>query len=230
MKRTVFIFCLLVLTLGVWAGGAMAAYTYTDTTEVEWWRGHSPSGQGWSDVIGSTNVFDTFGADWSYGLLTIYTNWNPGKDGTASNLVKTADLFLYGTPVGNLAIRLDTTSGLGTVYFNPVAKTSEDIFADSGLYYGGRYDKTSAKPVPVWTTGSTSSTSTSVVWSSTNPSALNNNVVIDLAALGATGFSGFVWGTATCSNDGFAPIPGSLVLLGSGLLGLVGIGLRKKVN
>jgi hypothetical protein len=41
----------------------------------------------------------------------------------------------------------------------------------------------------------------------------------------------YLWGTARCANDvvySAAPIPGSLVLLGSGILGLVGIGLRKK--
>jgi hypothetical protein len=227
MKRTLLTACLLLLTMGLWAGGA-AAYMFNDTTLVRWYNGHNPSSQGWSDVIGNPDVFDTFGADLSGGKLIIHTNWNPGKDGYISNLVKTADLFLYGTNLGNLAIRLDTLTGTGTVYYSPVAQTSEGIFASSGLFYGGRYDKNNPQPTPVWTTSSASTGSTSVVWTY-GSSGLNNQVSIDLSSLGITSFGGFVWGTATCSNDGFAaPITDSLLLLGSGIISMMGMGIRRK--
>jgi hypothetical protein len=77
---------------------------------------------------------------------------------------------------------------------------------------------------------------TSVVWSSTNPSAVNNMVGVDLSGLnlGNDQWS-FVWGTATCGNDTFSgqtvgvPEPGSLLLLGVGFAGL-GVYRRKGVR
>jgi hypothetical protein len=183
------------------------------------------------DVIGDTNVFNTFGADWSIGKFTIHTNWNPGKDGDLGEpKIKTADLFLYGTSLGDVAIRLDSTDQ-GAVFINPTYDTSYGIFSTTGYGYGGKYDLNNPNPVPVRATSAKSGTIAGVTWSSSNPSDLNNTVAIDLGGVGINGFKSFVWGTATCSNDGFAaPIPGTLVLLGSGLLSLVGIGLRKKVN
>jgi hypothetical protein len=230
MKRTLSIVCLLVLTLGVWAGGA-AAYTFNDTTLVrEYWGATSTNN--WMDVIGDSSVYDTFGANWSGGTLTIYTNWNPGKDGDLNEpKIKTADLFIYGTILGDVAIRLDS-NGQGTVFINPTSDTSYDIFSTTGYGYGAYYDKSNPKLVPVTATSAASAKTATVTWSSVDKNVTDNNVVIDLAGVGIKSFDSFVWGTATCSNDGFsaAPIPGTLVLLGSSLLGLVGAGLRKKVN
>ncbi len=55
---------------------------------------------------------------------------------------------------------------------------------------------------------------------------------ISIAFQGAAPFTKaeYLWGTGRCGNDivHVAPIPGSLLLLGSALLGLVGVGWRKK--
>ena len=116
------------------------------------------------------------------------------------------------------------------VYVNPTFQTSQDLLSGTGYVYGGQYNKASPSPVPVWTTTSTNTYSTSVVW--TVPSnGLNNQVDVDLSTLGLGSNWSFVWGTSTCSNDGFAgnmsvPEPTTMLLLGSGLLGLAG--LRKK--
>lgn len=64
---------------------------------------------------------------------------------------------------------------------------------------------------------------------------VNNNVPDYLITLTfnapPNGEFDYLWGTARCANDvvySAAPIPGTLVLLGTALMSLVGVGLRKK--
>ena len=109
--------------------------------------------------------------------------------------------------------------------------TSKDIFSPTGLIYGGQYDQANPQSAPTQVTSAFTGT-TDVDWTLSG-GGLNNQVDIDLSGLGLTGPWNFFWGTATCSNDGFsgvvpAPIPGTLLLLGSALMSLVGVGLRKK--
>jgi hypothetical protein len=231
MKRTVSVASILLIMVTCWAGGALA-YTFTDTTDVQEWRYSGPFGSGvWKDVIGDANTFNTFGADLNSGTFTIYTNWNPGKDGYLG--VTTADLFIYkgSNTSPDFAIRLDTTTGTGNVYANPSYKTSKDLLSSTGLVYGGQYDQASPQLTPTQAT-SAATGSTSVVWTY-GSSNLNNQVDINLTGLGLGGPWKFVWGTATCSNDALSsvvptPIPGTLVLLGSALISLAGAGLRQK--
>ena len=231
MKRTVSIASILLIMVICWVGGALA-YTFTDTTDVQEWRNSGPNGSGvWKDVIGDANTFNTLGADLNSSTFTIYTNWNPGKDGYLG--VTTADLFIYkgSNTSPDFAIQLDTLSGTGNVYVNPSYKTSKDIFNPTGLRYGGQYDQAFPQLTPTQVTSGASG-STGVVWTYGN-GGLDNRVDINLTGLGLGGPWKFVWGTATCSNDGFssvvpAPIPGTLVLLGSALISLAGAGLRKK--
>ena len=233
MKRTVSIASILLIMVICWVGGALA-YTFADTTDVQEWRYSGPFGSGvWQDVIGDANTFNTFGADLNSGTFTIYTNWNPNKNGSVNAAVKTADFFIYkgSNTSPDFAIQLDTLSGTGNVYANPSYKTSKDIFSPTGLVYGGQYDQASPQLTPTQVT-SAATGSTSVVWT-LGSGGLNNKVDIDLTGFGLGGPWKFVWGTATCSNDGFSnvvptPIPGTLVLLGSALMSLVGVGLRKK--
>jgi PEP-CTERM motif len=209
-------------------------YTFNDTTLVEPWKAGGATGAPWTDLIGPADTFDTFGANYMGGILTIFTNWNPNKDGFANAAVKTADLFIGPSPGGNFAfaIQLDTLTGTGLVYSGltpALYQTSDDIFKGlTNLTYGGQYDQAAAKLVPVLATFPIPPlTDTSVVW--TIPGGgLPNQVAIDLSGIGGLG-NGFVWGTATCSNDGFAavPLPPSVLLLGTGLLGLVGWRFRK---
>lgn len=222
MKRTVSVACALVLILGLWVSGALA-YNFNDNTLVQNWNQGGPYGGGaWQDVIGDSNVFDTFGANKSGNTFTIFTNWNPNKDGQVNAAVKTADLFIDNGCDGtwDVAIQLDTLTGTGKVYATPSYNTSDDIFKTlTTLIYGGKYDQAAPKLAPVTATSSDTST-TSVVWT-LGSGGLNNEVAIDLSGLGLTGNWGFFWGTGTCANDGFAdcvPVPPSLLLLGSGLM------------
>ena len=72
-------------------------------------------------MIGNANTFNTFGADLSGNTFTIFTNWNPNKNGSVNALVKTADLFIDKGDNGSwdVAIQLDTLTGTGNVYANP---------------------------------------------------------------------------------------------------------------
>jgi hypothetical protein len=229
MRKTVFVTCILVLVLGLSVGGALA-YTYNDTTDVQEWRNGGVYGV-WKDVIGDANLFNTFGANLSGSTFTIFTNWNPNKDGSVNAAVKTADLFIYkGSNVSpDFAIQLDMLTGTGNVYANPSYNTSDDIFKGTGLIYGGKYDQTNPQLAPTQVT-SANTGSTSVVWT-IGSGGLNNQVDIDLTGLGLSGPWSFVWGTATCSNDAFSnvvPVPASVLLMGSGLLGLLGLGWKRK--
>lgn len=233
MKRTVSVACALVLVLGLWVSGALA-YNFNDNTLVQNWNQGGPYGGGaWQDVIGDSNVFDTFGANKSGNTFTMFTNWNLSHNGDLGySEVQTADLFIDKGYNGtwDYAIQLNTASGTGKVYANPTYKTSNDIFAPlTNLIYGGKYDEAAPKLAPVLATSSDTGT-TSVVWT-LGSGGLNNEVAIDLSGLGLTGNWGFFWGTGTCSNDGFAgyvPIPPSVLLLGSGLMGLGLLGWRRR--
>jgi hypothetical protein len=222
MKKTVSVALTLVFLLGLSVSGALA-YTFNDNTLVQNWnQGAAYGGGAWQDVIGDTNVFDTFGANLSGNTFTIFTNWNPSKDGDLGySQVKTADLFIDVGCNGtwDFAVRLDT-AGQGNVYANPLYNTSNDIFAPlTSLIYGGKYNEASPTFAPVEAT-SAATGSTSVVWT-LGSGGLNNQVAVDLTGL-ASPYC-FFWGTATCANDGFSdkvPLPPSVLLLGSGLLGL----------
>ena len=212
------------------ASGAWA-YNFNDVTKVQEWQYSSPYGSGnWTDVIGDANYFDTFGANLSGSTFTIFTNWNPGKDGYFG--VKTADLFIDNNSNGTFdyAIRLDTLTGTGMVYTDPIYDTSQDLLSGTGYIYGGRYNQASPSAVPVWVTSSTNS-GTSVVWTYGSGN-LNNQVAVNLSGLNLGSNWSFVWGTATCSNDALGgdvqvPEPSTMLLLGSGLIVLVGYGRKK---
>lgn len=233
MIRKITFACLVVLISGIWGGAA--AYTFPDTTLVQEWNLGVPYGSGlWKDVIGTLNTYDTFGADLSGNTMTFYTNWNPNKSGVDDPAVKTADLFIRtaGASDWNYAIQLDTLTGTGKVYFNPTYQTSDDIFKGApyaNIIYGGKFDQSNPQWIPVQVT-SPDTTTTSVVW--TIPlDGLNNRVQIDLTPLNLTTTAwSFVWGTATCGNDGISaavPLPASVLLLGAGLLRLAGFGRRR---
>jgi hypothetical protein len=226
MKKTVSVALTLLFLLGLSVSGALA-YNFNDNTLVQEWNKGAAYGSGaWKDVIGDTNVFDTFGANLSGGTFTIFTNWNPNKDGDLGySEVKTADLFIDKGCNGtwDVAVQLDTLTGTGKVYANNLTyKTSNDVFAPlTNLIYGGNYNEASPALAPVEAT-STDTGTTGVVW--TIPSnGLNNQVAVDLSGLDLGNQYCFFWGTGSCGNDSFSdkvPLPPSVLLLGSGLLGL----------
>jgi hypothetical protein len=241
--RLVLLALLLPMLLLATATGALAnSYDFPDVTDVQAWRGNVPSTTspwvGWFDVIGDEAIFNTFGANLANKTLTIFTNWGPDDVGFLGS--ETADLFL---DIGNTgswthAVKLNdvlTGPGLfdGNADIRAIAssQTSQELFAGTGLIYGGRYDEADPKPVPVLAAGDVVGQA-AVLWALAANEASHSIAIAlgDVPGFDARNFA-FLWGTATCSNDtmtGVVPLPGTALLLGLGLLGLVGLGFRRR--
>jgi hypothetical protein len=246
MKRLTCLALAVFLMAGLAVSGAWA-YTFPNNTLVESYNGHKPYNWNgyWHDVIGETSIYETYGADLAGKTLTIYTNW--GGAGFTDHGAVTADLFIDTNLNGtwDAAIRLDGANQ-GKIYYNPAFKTSEDFFASqTSLVYGGRYDPSAPKPVPAQATSNPDPTDTSLVtWThlTGNP---NWSIAINLTNVNdfdPNRFA-FIWATGTCANDtaeghvgifgSQVPLPSTLLLLGSGLVGLACLGgrkFRKKIN
>lgn len=211
----------------------------------------------WYDRIGVESIYETTGAtlDTVNKTLTIHTNFTSAAliDRTAV----AADLFLDlgNNGIFEYAIALGTSSPDGTTSNGRQGKvyavgdsatyltSIQLVSGKTDLIYGGQRDYGSAKDVPVWATSSTpvSGETATVTWdvgTLFQGYTTNCDVVINLSGLPDFDPSnfGFLWGTGTCANDtteggqGFPPLPlpPSALLLGSGLLGLVGLGWRRR--
>ncbi|MGO8762806.1 MAG: hypothetical protein ACLP2P_12110 [Desulfobaccales bacterium] len=192
-------------------------------------------------IIGaSPYYFLTSSYTFNNGVLTFNTNWNPGDNGEVNSKVTTAYLFIKQD--GNTyAIDLNFNNLLNntvTILKNPTIIYSNDSsfnFKAVGDY--GEYYQTisTSTYVPVTASGGTSDGSATVQWSNDTKHHLGNTVTIDLGTLLTSDPWSFVWGTATCGNGtvyafipSSVPLPPSALLLGTGLLGLVGLGWRRR--
>lgn len=243
MRKMMLVVMSLMLTLSLGATGAWGGVLdFSDVTLIQNWSGAGHKGA-WQDVVGTDVPFNTFKAtfDTSSHVLTMFTNWDPTKSPVPTGIpgvnFSTADLFLNFNPLTNAAFAAVTLGNLlgantGTVFFNPTFKTSQDLFLPSGLsQFGGVYTTNinSAGPpsfkIPVKATGGTSTGTATVTWASLGATEPLFSFAIDLDDIAGlnTNNASFLWGTATCGNDvitGTVPVPPTLLLLGSGLLGL----------
>ena len=192
------------------------------------------------NVIGDPNYFSTPGGQYNVNteVLTINTNWDPQKDGYLDPREKTA--FLFVSQGGNVwAINLEASADNVFVPTSANIQTSFDIFNPNPLGGYGKY--ISGSEVPVAVTGTTTvDLAVAWVWGDpVHPGTSTGNSF----ALGLSGLSGFqsgvafdiLWGTAQCANgpiqanfSNVVPIPPSALLLGTGILGLVGLRWRRQ--
>ena len=146
MRKTIFF--TLALLLGVTLLTTEGwTYTFPNNTLVQEWNVNAKYGSGpWMDVIGEPALFDTYGANLSGNTLTIFSNWGPSWNGAFASYtnfggVKTADLFIDVGKDGTFdyAIQLDTTTGKGWVYVNPLdIITSQQIFSHASGWFNLR--------------------------------------------------------------------------------------------
>lgn len=236
---------LVVLALGIFLlipSMAMAGLVWSHQ-DVESFQGSSAvqwKGGYWhGKIAGDTDTsFNITGATLTAdGVLKITTGW-PGAGNSDLGAVA-ADLYL-GSNSQTWAIRLQS-NGLGDVFVNPIMATSVQAYSplsqQYGYIYGGAYGGPgNAKPTPVLATGTTTYALITdlVTWST-------GEVDIDLSKLAYYGFDdtsfSFLYASATCGNSVIigskgsyapVPIPPSVLLLGTGLIGLVGLRWRQR--
>jgi hypothetical protein len=223
-----------VLTLGLSLRGSGAWGGVVNIPDVTWIQNlRLGLLSSWQDRIGIVDPFETYNATYNTDtkVLTIFTNWGENQTATAGTGFPpfvTADMFMdIGCDGNNVnwdaAVRLFGPNK-GTVYLNPAITYTKDI--PNNVFIGGKWTTNvlSAGPpsfdVPV--IGSSATTDTAnVVWTALG-GLPDWSVAIslgDIDALGDQCFQ-FLWGTATCGNDVITPIPPSVLLLGSGLVGI----------
>jgi hypothetical protein len=247
-KTTVKKAILLAMCLVLFGAGAAMAYTVDNTTQIQQWN--TTNAGGWTAPgvsIPWPSEYTTFGADFdaNTGAFTIYTNWNPQtNEGVFYNsYVSTAFLFIDKDPVASngwdYAIDLNNQlvykSLTGITYSQDAGGGGSytTFGTNSSIWYGryyGPYPPGTTDLIPVLATGSTEGLT--VAW---DTSGSIHTVTLNLSGLLSTDPWAFLWGTATCGNgtfagstDGMVPLPPSALLLGTGLLGLVGLGWRRR--
>ena len=230
MKRTVSVACALVLLLGLWVSGALAnTYDIQNNTLVSRSDNTTVFQNARTNPIqdSSAPYFIIYGADWNANAktLTIFTDWSPTHDGVDG--VTTADLFisLGCNSTYDYAIGLDT-SRAGKIYDGAITYSS----APSGYIFGYDYN-VAGQRVPVLMADYKGTTTTPVWTAGGSGDEYAWSVTVDLSGLGISGPFGFLFAPATCANGPMAacvPIPPSVLLMGSGLLGLGLVGWRRR--
>ncbi len=241
MRKMMLLAMSLVLALGFGVSGAWGdVLNFPDNTLVEEWNHGIPlAGPIWSDVVGPAVPFATRNAtyDTTSHVLTIFSNWGQNTTSFVNTIPPitfvTADLFLdflNGGATTDAAIRL-FGADVGRVFYNPTFDTSISVAGLRVVNIGGKFTTNLNAPgppsfdVPVTATSPASADLVSVIWTTINQADAIFSVAIDLdgiAGLNPNNF-GFLWGTSTCANDvitNTVPVTPSLLLLGSGLLGL----------
>jgi hypothetical protein len=161
MKK-LFLICMLATVIALTGSGAWAlptTYDFLPYTQVESYQYGSAhpwtDGSGstdWHDVIsGSTDwSFNILGATWSNSTLNIYTGW---QGDSANDLGAVAADLTLKSGGHTWMVRLSDGGSLGLLFYDPTSiSTSINKFSGTGYIYGGKYDPSDPKDVPVWAT------------------------------------------------------------------------------
>ncbi len=251
MRKLTFLVLILVLAGVVVANGAWA-YTHfiPDTTKVRSYRNLAPFTwhmAEWHDVIGEPGGGTPFKDGFNVSNLEVtwlgadvhfkfFTNFPAGGLTVGGYDSGVADLFIdrkrdggaigFSSPGYDAVIKMSGPD-VGKVYDDTapwVVRSSHYFFGNTGLVYGGEYDKAAGRTPEVDFSGSNQIGTAAVAWTGAGPYV----ITIDLLGINTAGdwdkFN-FVWNVAHCANESisgaaYIPVPAPLWLVGSGLLGL----------
>ena len=247
MKK--FFLMLLAVSTFIWSGSVLA-YTIEDTVNVGKGTtlGSESSASEWLDYIG--DHFDTEGIDVNMGdssiTITMYTKFN-GLYTYGGDNFYAADLGLDLNLDGTYEYGVVLTHGTGgdqdysaALYKGGTWKSSYDVLEGktiNDLYYGEFYPEPSSNRKAWVKMDSGTKKGDVTINISSSPSGLWEwTLTIDKGLFDSGDLDnqmGIFWATGTCANDvveGVVPIPPTILLLGSGLLGFGLLSRRRKGN